>query len=106
MQVRARTFYAEKTGTSVADVDVPVVGGHAGITILPIFSKATPAHSLDKDTVAALVKRTQEGGTEVVQAKAGKVWSPSTSQTRGQLGCLHATVVSLASATCGVCSVQ
>ena len=72
-QVRARTFYAEKTGTNVADVDVPVVGGHAGITILPLFSQATPGHSMDKATVEALTKRTQDGGTEVVQAKAGKV---------------------------------
>ena len=79
-QVRARTFYAEKTGTNVADVDVPVVGGHAGITILPLFSQASPGHSMDKATVEALTKRTQEGGTEVVQAKAGKVGSTS-SQT-------------------------
>ena len=71
--MRARTFYAEKTGTSVADVDVPVVGGHAGITILPLFSQASPGHSFDKATVEALTKRTQDGGTEVVQAKAGKV---------------------------------
>ena len=73
MQVRARTFFAEKTGTSVADVDVPVVGGHAGVTILPLLSQATPGHSLDQATIQALTKRIQDGGTEVVQAKAGKV---------------------------------
>lgn len=28
-----------ETLTSIADVDVPVVGGHAGITILPLFSQ-------------------------------------------------------------------
>ena len=55
---------------------MPVVGGHAGVTILPLFSQATPGHSLDKATVEALTKRTQDGGTEVVQAKAGKVCSP------------------------------
>ncbi|KAJ0960955.1 hypothetical protein J5N97_001167 [Dioscorea zingiberensis] len=53
--VRAKTFYAGKTGLPVSDVNVPVVGGHAGITILPLFSQ-----------------RTQDGGTEVVEAKAGK----------------------------------
>jgi hypothetical protein len=37
--VRAKTFYAEKLGLKVTDVDVPVVGGHAGITILPLFSQ-------------------------------------------------------------------
>ncbi len=39
LQVRAKTFYAEKAGLDVADVDVPVVGGHAGVTILPLFSQ-------------------------------------------------------------------
>lgn len=37
--VRAKTFYAEKKGLKVNDVEVPVVGGHAGITILPLFSQ-------------------------------------------------------------------
>jgi malate dehydrogenase len=37
--VRAKTFYAEKAGLDVSKVDVPVVGGHAGITILPLFSQ-------------------------------------------------------------------
>ncbi|KAJ0986156.1 hypothetical protein J5N97_004512 [Dioscorea zingiberensis] len=41
--VRAKTFYAGKTGLPVSDVNVPVVGGHAGITILPLFSQATPS---------------------------------------------------------------
>lgn len=73
MQVRARTFYAEAKGISVADVEVPVVGGHAGVTILPLFSQATPHKDLSHEEAIALTKRTQEGGTEVVQAKAGKV---------------------------------
>ncbi|MCH1933220.1 malate dehydrogenase, partial [Shewanella sp. A25] len=56
----------------VAGVNVPVVGGHAGITILPLFSQATPKANLDDDVIKALTKRTQDGGTEVVEAKAGK----------------------------------
>lgn len=39
LQVRAKTFYAEKAGVDVSKVDVPVVGGHAGVTILPLFSQ-------------------------------------------------------------------
>jgi malate dehydrogenase len=72
--VRAKTFFADKAGLDVAQVDVPVVGGHAGITILPLFSQATPAtpNKLGKDELDALTKRTQDGGTEVVTAKAGK----------------------------------
>ncbi|XP_020106105.1 malate dehydrogenase, mitochondrial-like [Ananas comosus] len=72
--VRAKTFYAGKAMVPVADVNVPVVGGHAGITILPLFSQATPASnaSLSHEDIKALTKRTQDGGTEVVEAKAGK----------------------------------
>ncbi|CAL9050479.1 unnamed protein product [Musa banksii] len=71
--VRAKTFYAGKAKVPVAGVNVPVVGGHAGITILPLFSQATPAsNDLSDDDIEALTKRTQDGGTEVVEAKAGK----------------------------------
>ena len=72
-QVRARTFYAEKKNLNVADVDVPVVGGHAGITILPLFSQAIPNVQMSHEEIDQLTKRTQDGGTEVVQAKAGNV---------------------------------
>merc|ERR1712060_614646 len=70
--VRAKTFYAEKNGLDVNTVDVPVVGGHAGITILPLFSQATPSATMSDEVLDALTKRTQDGGTEVVQAKEGK----------------------------------
>ncbi|XP_010277741.1 PREDICTED: malate dehydrogenase, mitochondrial [Nelumbo nucifera] len=70
--VRAKTFYAGKAKVPVSEVNVPVVGGHAGITILPLFSQATPKSNLADDEIAALTKRTQDGGTEVVEAKAGK----------------------------------
>ncbi|GAA0185166.1 dehydrogenase [Lithospermum erythrorhizon] len=70
--VRAKTFYAGKANANVAEVNVPVVGGHAGITILPLFSQATPQPNLSHDVIKALTKRTQDGGTEVVEAKAGK----------------------------------
>ncbi|GKA77568.1 malate dehydrogenase, mitochondrial [Tanacetum coccineum] len=71
--VRAKTFYAGKAKVPVAGVNVPVVGGHAGVTILPLFSQATPqANGLSQEEIVALTKRTQDGGTEVVEAKAGK----------------------------------
>ena len=37
--VRANTFVAEAKGLDVKDVDVPVIGGHAGVTILPLLSQ-------------------------------------------------------------------
>ncbi|KAL1740882.1 lactate/malate dehydrogenase [Schizophyllum fasciatum] len=73
--VRASTFVAEKLGdlAQAARVSVPVVGGHSGVTIVPLFSQSShplPA-GLTADERAALVKRVQFGGDEVVQAKAG-----------------------------------
>ena len=46
--VRANTFVAEAKGLNVADVDVPVVGGHAGTTILPLLSQARPVACVQK----------------------------------------------------------
>ncbi|KAH9389830.1 PREDICTED: malate dehydrogenase, mitochondrial-like [Rhagoletis zephyria] len=69
--VRANTFIAEAKGLDPATVDVPVIGGHAGITIIPLLSRANPAVSFPDDKVDALTKRIQDAGTEVVKAKAG-----------------------------------
>lgn len=38
--VRANTFLAQALGANAQDVEVPVVGGHAGETILPLLSQA------------------------------------------------------------------
>lgn len=69
--VRANTFLAQKKGLNVADVDVPVIGGHSGATILPLFSQATPDVALSDDETRELIERTQNAGTEVVEAKEG-----------------------------------
>ena len=37
--VRAETFVGQLTATDPGSVSVPVVGGHAGVTILPILSQ-------------------------------------------------------------------
>ncbi|CAN1809079.1 Malate dehydrogenase 2, mitochondrial [Linum perenne] len=73
--VRARTFYAGKANVSVAGVNIPVVGGHAGVTILPLFSQASPKGNLSDEQIVALTKRTQDGGTEVVEAYAGALFA-------------------------------
>jgi malate dehydrogenase len=72
--VRAKTFVAQEKGLDPSQVNVPVVGGHAGQTILPLFSQAktpTGSFSLDAEAQDRLTKRVQEGGTEVVNAKGG-----------------------------------
>ena len=55
----------------VKDVDVPVVGGHAGKTILPLLSQTSPSTSFTPEEIEALTVRIQNAGTEVVEAKAG-----------------------------------
>jgi malate dehydrogenase len=67
---RANTFIGEAMGKDPKDVNVTVVGGHAGITILPLFSQI-PGFSPTDEEREALTVRTQFGGDEVVQAKAG-----------------------------------
>ncbi|XP_059641263.1 malate dehydrogenase, glyoxysomal-like [Cornus florida] len=69
--VRANTFVAEVLGLDPREVDVPVVGGHAGITILPLLSQVKPPCSFTPEEIGYLTTRIQNGGTEVVEAKAG-----------------------------------
>jgi len=69
--VRSNTFVAENKGLDVSTVDVPVIGGHAGITIIPLLSQVQPPVTLDDATIDAMTKRIQDAGTEVVLAKAG-----------------------------------
>ena len=70
--VRANKFVAQKVGAPTEDVDVPVVGGHSGSTIVPLFSQKVPSDSLGSaEDIAALSVRVQNAGTEVVEAKAG-----------------------------------
>lgn len=40
--VRSNTFVSELKGLPLKDVDVPVIGGHAGVTILPLLSQVLP----------------------------------------------------------------
>jgi len=70
--VRANKFVREATGAPMKEVAVPVVGGHAGTTILPLFSQDFWASTIPAERVPDLDKAVQNGGTVVVQAKAGK----------------------------------
>ncbi len=70
--VRANTFVSAAKGTDLAATAVPVIGGHAGITILPLLSQAEPSGlSFSADELEKLTVRIQNAGTEVVEAKAG-----------------------------------
>ena len=67
--IRSSTFVAEKNDRDPRDVSVPVIGGHSGITILPLLSQS--GFDFSDEDAAAMTKRIQNAGTEVVEAKAG-----------------------------------
>lgn len=69
--VRANAFIGEILGVDPREVNCPVIGGHAGVTIIPLVSQCTPSLTLPEDKLKALTERIQDAGTEVVKAKAG-----------------------------------
>lgn len=68
--IRSEAFIAEAKGLSTQDVKLKVIGGHSGVTILPLLSQIEGLEFSD-DEVESLTKRIQNAGTEVVEAKAG-----------------------------------
>jgi len=68
--IRSQTFIGELKGLNPADVNVTVIGGHSGVTILPLLSQIEGVSFSDEE-VESLTHRIQNAGTEVVEAKAG-----------------------------------
>jgi len=68
--IRSETFISELKGVPLSDVKVDVIGGHSGVTILPLLSQVEGIEFTDAE-IAALTPRIQNAGTEVVNAKAG-----------------------------------
>jgi len=73
--VRASTFVAEilKDLSLASDIIVPVVGGHSGVTIIPLLSQSSHPlpSSFSSEELTTLTTRVQFGGDEVVKAKDG-----------------------------------
>ena len=67
--IRSNTFVAEAKGLNPEDVNVPVIGGHSGVTILPLLSKS--GFKFTDEEISVMTTRIQNAGTEVVEAKAG-----------------------------------
>ncbi|GAB1622912.1 malate dehydrogenase [Agarivorans sp. B2Z047] len=68
--IRSETFIAEAKGLNPADINLNVIGGHSGVTILPLLSQLDGISFTDEE-IAAMTTRIQNAGTEVVEAKAG-----------------------------------
>merc|ERR1712100_322226 len=70
--VRANKFVHEITGDPIDGINIPVVCGHAGATILALFSQDASGKKIPEEKLMDLDKRVQDAGTEVVNAKGGK----------------------------------
>jgi len=70
--VRANKFVGEITGKNPGFINIPVIGGHAGTTIMPVFSQDKVSKTIEAEKIPDLDKRVQDAGTEVVNAKGGK----------------------------------
>ncbi len=81
--IRSETFVAELKDKDPGDIRVPVIGGHSGVTILPLLSQVDGVEFTDEE-IAALTHRIQNAGTEVVEAKAG---GGSATLSMGQAAC-------------------
>ncbi|KAK6346662.1 Malate dehydrogenase, cytoplasmic, variant 2 [Orbilia brochopaga] len=68
--VRASRFISELKNTNPANEKVTVVGGHSGVTIVPLLSQSNHPE-ISGEQRDALVHRIQFGGDEVVKAKDG-----------------------------------
>jgi malate dehydrogenase len=70
--VRAARFLSEVSGQAdPATTSVPVIGGHSGVTIVPLLSQSQFGTAVKGEDYSKLVHRIQYGGDEVVQAKDG-----------------------------------
>jgi len=70
--VRANKFVGESTGKNPNFINIPVIGGHAGETILPLFSQDKIGKTLEAEKIPDMDKQVQDAGTVVVNAKNGK----------------------------------
>ncbi|KAL4401798.1 L-malate dehydrogenase [Malassezia pachydermatis] len=69
--VRASTFVSESNGepSAAPKYKVPVVGGHSGVTIVPLLSQSQPPFKGDQKTIEEVTNHIQFGGDDVVKAK-------------------------------------
>jgi malate dehydrogenase len=81
--IRSETFVAELKGKNPMAVKVPVIGGHSGVTILPLLSQVKGVEFTQQE-LESLTHRIQNAGTEVVEAKAG---GGSATLSMGQAAC-------------------
>jgi malate dehydrogenase len=72
--IRASRILGQRLGKDPREIQVPVVGGHAGKTIVPLFTQAIPhgcTKSIPQAEIEEMDRMVQDAGTVVVEAKNG-----------------------------------
>ncbi|CCJ30658.1 unnamed protein product [Pneumocystis jirovecii] len=69
--VRLSKFITEYVSENVepGHYTIPVVGGHSGMTIIPLISQSDPKVELSEEQLRSLIHKVQYAGDEVVKAK-------------------------------------
>ncbi|VFP80139.1 malate dehydrogenase [Candidatus Erwinia haradaeae] len=69
--IRANTFVSLLTDKNPEELNVTVIGGHSGVTILPLLSQIKGDTLLNQENINYLTKLIQTAGTKVLEAKSG-----------------------------------
>lgn len=67
-------LFSGKQNLDPTKVNIPVVGGHSGVTIIPLISQAKPSVEFSKDNLKALTERMQASISCVVTPGVKKEW--------------------------------
>lgn len=70
-EVRAATFVGIANDLDPSTLNIPVICGHSGITIVPLLSQCNPAVNIPDKIARQITEDVREAGTKVVEAKAG-----------------------------------
>ncbi|XP_003378388.1 heat shockprotein A [Trichinella spiralis] len=60
--IRSNTFIAEAKSLDVKSVNCPVIGGHSGVTIIPVLSQCKPSVIFDEEEAKQLTRMTSRSG--------------------------------------------
>ncbi len=71
-EVRAATFVGMATNIDPSTINIPVICGHSGITIVPLLSQCYPPVNIPEKLAKQITENVREAGTKVVEAKDGK----------------------------------
>ncbi|VFP84476.1 Malate dehydrogenase [Candidatus Erwinia haradaeae] len=69
--IRANTFVSALIDKTPEELNIPVIGGHSGVTILPLLSQINNGIKLNTTQIHDVTYCVQTAGTKVLEAKSG-----------------------------------